>query len=119
RARPEVWHRIIEMTDGLQGVLILLCLDMRRRGDGAVTYEFAVADDADRRDRLQIAKGPRCRPSRHVGGLRQSEKSEYGRREIVDRDRMRSTRRGDVRTVGDEDARVAMIGKCGTAFGHL
>src|SRR5437667_6800735 len=92
----ELSRLIIEMTDGLQRALILLCLDMRRRGDGAVTYEFAVADDADRRDRLQIAKGPRCRPSRHVGGLRQSEKSEYGRREIVDRDRMRSTRRGDV-----------------------
>ena len=59
-----------------------------------------------------VPKGPRRRFTRHLDRLRQSEKVQNRRRNVINRNDMTAPRGGDVRAIGDEDSRIAMIGEC-------
>ena len=117
--RREIARRIVEMTDGLQ-----LLRDTRRAATRAVRRgrlaadELSVADHADGGDRRDVAERPVGGVAGHLHRLRQAEERENRRGDVVDRHRMRAAIRRDVRTVGDEDAGIAVIGKRRAAVGH-
>ena len=116
--RREIARRIVEMTDGLQLLRVRWCGFARGRHGRLAADELSVADHADRGDRRNVAERPIGSMAGHLHRLRQAEEREKRGSDVVDRHRMRAAVRRDVRTVDDEDAGIAVIGKRRAAVGH-